>query len=90
MVAKARKIAASVTAFSDTAHALRSQPRGYIAKSNRDLSHVAMDEEGEDQFAGEEMQDWDEEGDEQEELECFLATASSQRPRGTFHCPMRR
>ena len=58
-VAKAMKIAASVTALSATPHARTSQGKRYNAKSNRYHLTVAMDEDGDDQlrWEGEESQD---------------------------------
>ena len=62
-VENAMKIAASVTALSPTLHARTSQAKRYNAKSNRYLTKVAMDDEGEEQLGGEgeESQDWVEE-----------------------------
>ena len=89
-VAKAMKIAASVTALSATPHVRTSQAKQYNAKSNRYLTNVAMDE-GEEKLGGEgeESQDWAEEGEEQDE-ECFVATTNSPHPRGAFRGAMRR
>ena len=51
--AKAMKITARATALSATPHAHTSQAKRSNAKSNRLLSHVAMEEEGEEQVGGE-------------------------------------
>ena len=49
-VAKAMKIAASVTALSATPHARTSQAKRYNAKTNRYLTTVAIEEEGDEQL----------------------------------------
>ena len=63
-VAKAWKIAASVTAFSATPQARSYHARRSNLKSNRYLTNVAMDQEGDDQLGGEadETKDWAEDG----------------------------
>ena len=52
-VAKAMKIAASVTALSRTPKARTSQVKRYNAKTNRYLTNVAMEEEADEQLDGE-------------------------------------
>ena len=67
-VAKAMKIAASVTALSAKPHARTSQSKRYNANGNRYLTKIAMDEEGDEQVGGEgeEFHDWAEEGEEKD------------------------
>ena len=52
-VAKAMKITERVTALSATPDTRTSQPTRYNAKSNRYLSNVAIENEGDEQLRGE-------------------------------------
>ena len=74
-VAKAMKIPGSNRALSAKPHVHPSQAKRDNAKSNRYLTHVAREQEGDEEFGGdvEESQECAEEGEEQDE-ECFVAT----------------
>ena len=83
------KLAAGVPQFSETPHARTSHAKRYNAKSNRYLTKVEMEEEGDNQFGGEgnERQERAEQREEQDD-ECFLGMTNSHSPLGTFRGAM--